>query len=479
MDLQRLSGWQISEKIKNKELTLSQIEGFFKERIKLINPLLNSLIRVETLYRPDSEKGCSCSALGGVPIVIKDNICIKDKEVTCASNILKGFRSPYDASVIKRLKRAGLMILGISNMDEFAFGSSCENSAYGPCKNPWDKERVPGGSSGGSAAAVAAGLSPLALGSDTGGSIRQPASFCGVVGLKPTYGRVSRFGLVAFGSSLDQIGPLSRDITDTAHLLNIISGFDSNDTTSSSKEVPDFSAFLKADIKGKKIALPKEYFSTGVEPQVKQLVTEAVKLLESKGAQVTSISLPLSEYAVPTYYILASSEASSNLSRFDGLRYGKRQAAETLNLTYNKTRSKGLGNESKRRIMLGTFSLSSGYYQAYYLRALKVRSLFKKEFSRVFKHYQAVITPTSPTAAFRLGEKSEDPLSMYLSDVCTISANLAGLPAVSLPCGFTKDNLPVGLQILADSFSEQELINIAYSYQQSTDWHKIIPEDYE
>jgi len=415
-----------------------------------------------------------------VPVLIKNNICIKDRKITCSSKILENYVSPYDASVISRIKKAGMIILGTVNMDEFAFGSSCESSSLGPTMNPWNRDYVPGGSSGGSAASVALGFSPLSLGSDTGGSIRQPASFCGVSGLKPTYGRVSRFGLVAFGSSLDQIGPLSRDIRDAAYMLNIISGFDSNDSTSSFQDVPDFSQSFDGKIKGLKIGLPKEYFVSGMSSQVNKSIIEAINLLRSKGAEFTEISLPNTEYAVPTYYIISSSEASSNLSRFDGIRYGQRSLKKGLTGLYRSNRKEGFGKEAKRRIMLGTFSLSSGYYEAYYLKALKVRSLIKQDFKEAFKHYDAIITPTSPTPAFKLGEKLDDPLSMYLSDIYTISSNLAGVPSLSIPCGFTKDfNLPIGLQIIAGDFAESTLFRLAYAYQQSTEWHKMFPKGYE
>lgn len=476
-NLHKLSAWQISEKIRNKEISQEKIISFFQERIKKFNPQINATVSL--FDNPHIPPNTSNSKLAGVPILIKDNICIKKREITCASGILKGFVSPYDATVIEKLHKAGLVILGTANMDEFAFGSSCENSCYGPTRNPWDTSCVPGGSSGGSAASVALGFVPLALGSDTGGSIRQPASFCGVVGFKPTYGRVSRFGLVAFGSSLDQIGPLCRDIVDCAYLLNVISGRDPQDSTCVPTDVPDFSTYLKNDIKGLKIGLPREFFVEGLDNQVKKSLKEAVSVLESKGAHISEISLPHTQYAVATYYILASSEASSNLSRFDGIRFGKKVPKNNLIQLYRKTRKDGFGKEAKRRIMLGTFSLSSGYYQAYYLKALKVRTLIRKDFQEVFKHYDAIITPTSPTTAFKLGEKVDDPLSMYLSDIYTISCNLAGVPAVSIPCGFTKEKLPVGLQIISNHFAESVIINIAYSYQNSTHWHKAFPDGYE
>jgi aspartyl-tRNA(Asn)/glutamyl-tRNA(Gln) amidotransferase subunit A len=366
-------------------------------------------------------------------------------------------------------------------MDEFAFGSSTENSSFGPTHNPWDLERVPGGSSGGSAAAVAADEAIMALGSDTGGSIRQPASFCGIVGLKPTYGRVSRYGLIAFGSSLDQIGPLTKDVQDNALLLNVIAGYDPNDSTSVDLPVPDYSKSLVNDVKGIKIGIPKEYFVEGMDREVKGAIEEAIKLLKNLGATCREISLPHTEYAVPVYYIVATAEASSNLARFDGVQYGYRTPnaeLRTRNLIdmYRKTRGEGFGPEAKRRIILGTYALSSGYYEAYYLRALKVRTLIKKDFDEVFKECDCIITPTSPTPAFKIAEKISDPLKMYLSDIYTISANLAGIPGISLPCGFTKNNLPIGLQILAKPFNEEMLFRVAHTYEQNTEWHKIKPK---
>ncbi|MBN2120150.1 MAG: Asp-tRNA(Asn)/Glu-tRNA(Gln) amidotransferase subunit GatA [Candidatus Omnitrophica bacterium] len=477
MSLHKLSGWQISEKLKKKEIGLGEVVSFFQERVQRLNPKIKAVISL--FDEPLGPEKDSDSKLWGVPVLIKDNICIKNKEITCASKILKGFISPYNATVIERLRKAGLVILGTANMDEFAFGSSCENSCYGPTLNPWNESCVPGGSSGGCAAAVAAGLVPCALGSDTGGSIRQPASFCGAVGFKPTYGRVSRFGLVAFGSSLDQIGPISRDIVDSAYLLNIVSGKDSRDSTSASIAVPDFSKSFDGSLKGLKVGLPKEYFVSGLDGQVKKTVELAISVLKSKGIEFSEISLPHTEYAVPTYYILASSEASSNLSRFEGIRYGKRIHQNNLIELYKRTRQEGFGQEAKRRIMLGTFSLSSGYYEAYYLKALKVRWLIKKDFDQAFKAYDAIITPTSPTAAFKIGEKADNPLSMYLSDIYTISCNLSGVPSVSIPCGFTQEGLPVGLQLISKHFNEEMLIRLAHAYQESTDWHKQFPVNYE
>ncbi|MEK6564386.1 MAG: Asp-tRNA(Asn)/Glu-tRNA(Gln) amidotransferase subunit GatA [Candidatus Omnitrophota bacterium] len=419
----------------------------------------------------------------GIPIAVKDNICIQGQPTTCASKILENFIPPYDATVIQRLKKAGFIIQGQTNMDEFAFGSSCENSAFFPTRNPWNPDCVPGGSSGGSAAAVAADEAIWALGSDTGGSIRQPASFCGVVGLKPTYGRVSRYGLIAFASSLDQIGPLTKDVRDSAYLTNIISGYDPNDSTSLNLPVGDYLKSLEKDIKGIKIGVPKEYFSLsgdgeleGLDREVKEAVREAIAQLRKLGAEVSEVSLPHTEYAVAVYYIVATAEASSNLARFDGVQYGLRvRSADNLIAMYKKTRQAGFGPEAKRRIILGTYVLSHGYYEAYYVRALKVRALIARDFTEVFKEYDCIVTPTSPTTAFRLGEKLENPLAMYLSDVYTISANLAGVPAISVPCGSSKAGLPIGLQITAKAFDEEMLFRVAYNYEQATLWHKMKP----
>jgi aspartyl-tRNA(Asn)/glutamyl-tRNA(Gln) amidotransferase subunit A len=403
-------------------------------------------------------------------------MCVKGEDTTCASRILKGFKPPYDATAVKRLKDAGAVLLGKANMDEFAFGSSCESSCYGPTKNPWDLGRIPGGSSGGSAAAVAAGEATMALGSDTGGSIRQPAAMCGVVGLKPTYGRVSRYGLIAFASSLDQIGPITKDVEDAALALNVIAGYDEMDSTSADVPFKDFTTSLTGDVKGVRIGVPKEYFVEGIEPDVLKAVKEALALLEKMGAKVVDISLPHTEYAVSTYYIVGPAEASSNLARFDGVQYGLRaQGAKNIIDMYCKTRSQGFGDEAKRRILLGTYALSSGYYDAYYLKALKVRTKIRDDFSKAFGAVDCIVTPTTPTAAFKIGEKTADPLSMYLSDIFTIPANLAGIPGISIPCGFTKAGLPVGLQILADAFCEDKIFRVAHAYEQRTDWHKKRP----
>ncbi|EMT44782.1 Asp-tRNA(Asn)/Glu-tRNA(Gln) amidotransferase subunit GatA [Anoxybacillus flavithermus] len=413
--------------------------------------------------------------LFGMPIGIKDNIVTKGLRTTCASKILYNFDPIYDATVVERLHRADAVTVGKLNMDEFAMGSSTENSGFQLTRNPWDLERVPGGSSGGSAAAVAAGEVPFALGSDTGGSIRQPAAFCGVVGLKPTYGRVSRYGLVAFASSLDQIGPITRTVEDNAYLLQVISGLDPMDSTSASVDLPDYVSALTGDIQGLKIAVPKEYLGEGVSDEVRQSVLQALKVLESLGATWEEVSLPHSKYALATYYLLASSEASANLARFDGVRYGYRtDNAKNLMEMYKQTRSEGFGNEVKRRIMLGTFALSSGYYDAYYKKAQKVRTLIKQDFENVFEKYDVIIGPTTPTPAFKIGEKTSDPLTMYANDILTIPVNLAGVPGISIPCGFV-DGLPVGLQIIGKHFDESTIYRVAHAFEQATDYHKQKP----
>jgi len=424
-------------------------------------------------------KGLPASGrLRGIPVAVKDNICVEGELTTCASKILRGFRPPYNATIIERLKSEGAIIFGRTNMDEFAFGSSCENSSYFSTLNPWDTGRIPGGSSGGSAAVVSADEAIMSIGSDTGGSIRQPASLCGVVGMKPTYGRVSRYGLIAFASSLDQIGPFAKDVRDAALLLGVIAGFDEKDSTSVNVPVPDYLGYLKDDVKGMKIGIPKEYFVSGMDREVEGSVKEAIALLKGKGAQVVDVSLPHTEYAVAVYYILATAEASSNLARFDGVQYGYRcDGPKDLLDMYERTRGEGFGAEAKRRIILGTHVLSSGYYDAYYLKAQKVRALIKNDFEQVFKGgCDCILTPTSPTPAFKVGERSADPLSMYLSDIFTISVNLAGVPGISLPCGFTKSGLPIGMQLIGDFFDEGKLFNVAYAYESDTDWHKRSPK---
>ncbi|HMP82305.1 MAG TPA: Asp-tRNA(Asn)/Glu-tRNA(Gln) amidotransferase subunit GatA [Verrucomicrobiota bacterium] len=412
----------------------------------------------------------------GVPIGIKDVLAVKNHPLNCGSRILGKFVSPYDATAIEKLKDAGAIIFGRLNMDEFAMGSSTENSAFGVTRNPWDTTRIPGGSSGGSAAAVAADEVIATLGTDTGGSIRQPAALCGCVGMKPTYGRISRYGLVAFASSLDQIGPFTKDVRDTATLLNVVSGHDERDSTSVPQPVPDYAKSLRGDIKGLRLGLPKEYMIGGLDSEVKAAIDAAVKQLQSLGASVEEISLPHTDYAAATYYIIAPAEASANLARFDGIRYCARvDGADPIEL-YSKTRGAGFGPEVKRRIILGTYVLSSGYYDAYYLRAQKVRTLIRQDFLNAFEKVDAIVTPTTPTAAFKIGEKSDDPLQMYLSDVFTISCNLAGICGISVPCGFTTSpKLPIGLQLLGKPFGEEMILKIAHAYEQSTDWHKAKP----
>ena len=400
--------------------------------------------------------------LEGIPISIKDNICTKGIPTTCASKILENFIPPYDATVIERLKNAGAIIIGKTNMDEFAFGSSTENSAFGPTKNPYDYLRVPGGSSGGSAASVGADLCFASLGSDTGGSIRQPACFCGVVGMKPTYGRVSRYGLIAFASSLDQIGPITKNVKDNALLLKIISGRDIFDSTSIDIKVPDYLKFLEGDLKDMKIGIPKEYFVEGIDKEIKNKIFEILKIMENLGANIEEISLPHTSYGIATYYIIATAEASSNLARFDGVKYGYRSKNyKNLIEMYMKTRGEGFGNEVKRRIILGTYVLSRGYYEAYYLKAQKVRTLIKNDFEEAFKKVDIIITPTTPELPFKLGEKKDDPLKMYLSDIFTVNVNLSGLCALNLPVGFSSSNLPIGIQIIGSYFKEEIILKVA------------------
>lgn len=472
MELYSLTGHELQEKINKKEINPQDILSSLNKRIADTEKKVKAYARLFD-FEPSY----------GLPIAIKDNICIKDRPTTCASRILEGFKPPYNATVVDKLIKSGFVINGQTNMDEFAFGSSCENSYFFPTHNPWNIDCVPGGSSGGSAAAVASDEAVWALGSDTGGSIRQPASFCGVVGLKPTYGRVSRYGLIAFASSLDQIGPITKDVRDASILLNIIAGEDPYDSTCIKQPIPDYTKSLSKDIKGLKIAVPKEYFAIsngaeiqGLDPEVKVSVEEAINQLEKLGAIVSSVTLPHTEYAVAVYYIVATAEASSNLARFDGVQYGLRAKTDNMIEMYKQTRKIGFGSEAKRRIILGTYVLSHGYYDAYYLRALKVRTMIAEDFNRVFKNYACIITPTSPTPAFKIGEKKDNPLAMYLSDIYTISSNLAGIPSMSLPCGFSKSGLPIGLQILAKPFDEEMLFRVAHNYEQSTPWHKQKPK---
>ncbi len=485
MKLYELTAYEIHDLLIKGKATATEVVRAILDRVEKVENKLNSYVtlmeevlgkakEVDELLRAEKP----ISALMGIPMAIKDNICFKGATTTCSSKILEGFKPPYNATVVEKLMEEGVILIGKTNMDEFAMGSSTETSYNGATRNPWDLDTIPGGSSGGSASAVSSGEATLALGSDTGGSIRQPASFCGVVGMKPTYGRVSRYGLVAFASSLDQIGPITKDVRDCALLMNCICGYDERDSTSAKLEVPDFTKSLKEDIKGLRIGLPKEYFGEGIDPEVERAVENAVKTLEGLGAIFEEVSLPHTEYGIATYYLIAPSEASSNLARYDGVRYGYRAGirgkgdknTDIIGM-YERTRSEGFGDEVKRRIMLGTYVLSAGYYDAYYLKALKVRTLIKRDFDEAFKRFDCLITPTSPTPAFRIGEKIDDPLKMYLSDIFTISANLAGIPGISIPCGFSKEGLPIGLQILGKPFDEETILRVAYTFEQSTDYH--------
>ncbi|MGW8273166.1 MAG: Asp-tRNA(Asn)/Glu-tRNA(Gln) amidotransferase subunit GatA [Thermodesulfovibrionales bacterium] len=417
-----------------------------------------------------ASQGMPQGRLAGIPIAVKDNMCTRGIRTTCGSRILESFIPPYESSATERLLAEGYILVGKTNLDEFAMGSSTENSGFHATRNPWALDRVPGGSSGGSAAAVAADECLAALGSDTGGSIRQPASLCGVVGLKPTYGRVSRYGLVAFASSLDQIGPITKDVRDAAFILNIIAGPDPADSTCVVSGIPDYTSVLGKDVRRLRAGIPKEYFIGGMDSEVSDVIGRAITHLESLGVEMVEISLPHTEYAVATYYIIATSEASSNLARYDGVKYGLRVSGTNLRDTYARTRSEGFGQEVKRRIMLGTFALSSGYYDAYYRKGQQVRTLIRRDFEEAFKHVDVIVTPTSPTAAFRMGDRISDPLQMYLSDIFTISVNLAGVPAISVPCGFTAEKLPVGLQIIGRHFDEETVLQMAYAYEQSAGW---------
>jgi aspartyl-tRNA(Asn)/glutamyl-tRNA(Gln) amidotransferase subunit A len=467
-----------SRKISSLELTRSILD-----RIKKVEPQVRALVSItedtallQARKADESIKNGQAGILTGIPAIIKDNMCTLGIKTTCSSKMLEKFVPPYNATVIEKLNSSGMVMVGKANMDEFAMGSSTENSAFFTTHNPWDIARVPGGSSGGSAAAVAAGEAVYALGSDTGGSIRQPAGFCSVTGLKPTYGRVSRYGLIAFASSLDQIGPLTNDVTDCALVMNCISGHDKRDSTSVPVDVPDYTRKLKPDLKGLRIGIPKEYFVEGMQPEVKSAIEAAIKIVGGLGASITwGISLPSTPYALAVYYIIAPSEASANLARYDGVKYGF-SFTEGANMwdAMEKTRQYGFGPEVKRRIMLGTYALSAGYYDAYYLKAQKVRTLIRQEFDRAFEQYDALLTPTSPSLPFRIGERADDPVQMYLSDVCTLPINIAGIPAISIPAGFAR-GLPIGMQIIGKPFSEETLFKIAFAYQQATDWHKQQP----
>jgi aspartyl-tRNA(Asn)/glutamyl-tRNA(Gln) amidotransferase subunit A len=476
LDLYRLGISEARELFRKGEASPGELLESVLERIEALDPKIRAYVTVtgDLARRRAPEPGEG--PLSGIPLAVKDNMCTRGVRTTCSSKILEGFVPPYESTATRKVLGSGCLLLGKTNLDEFAMGSSCENSGFFPTLNPWDLERIPGGSSGGSAAAVAADLAPGALGSDTGGSIRQPAALCGVVGLKPTYGRVSRYGLIAFASSFDQIGPITKTVRDAAVLMNVISGHDPCDSTSAPIEVPDFTAALTGDIKGMKVGVPKEYFIEGMDPEVEAAVREAVRHLEGLGAEVAEVSLPHTEYAVAAYYVLATSEASSNLARYDGVKYGLRERGGDLMEMYTGTRARGFGTEVKRRIMLGTFALSSGYYDAYYLRAQKVRTLIKRDFDEALGKVDVIATPTTPEAAFRTGEKTADPLKMYLSDIFTNSINLAGVPAISIPCGFTAAGLPVGLQIVGRHFDEEGVLRVADAYERTTEWHRRRPE---
>ncbi|OKH21471.1 aspartyl/glutamyl-tRNA amidotransferase subunit A [Hydrococcus rivularis NIES-593] len=470
---------ELHQQLVKKERSATEITTEVLERIEVLEPKLHSFLRVtaeqalETAKKVDAKiaAGEEIGLLEGIPVGIKDNMCTQGIPTTCASRILENFIPPYESTVTQKLKDAGAVMVGKTNLDEFAMGGSTENSAYYRTANPWDLERVPGGSSGGSAAAVAAEECVVALGSDTGGSIRQPASLCGVVGLKPTYGLVSRFGLVAFASSLDQIGPFARTVEDAAILLGAIAGYDPKDSTSLKVEIPNYTQFLKPDLSGLKIGVIQETFGEGLDPTVAETVNNAIEQLKTLGAEIVEVSCPRFRYGVSAYYIIAPSEASANLARYDAVRYGIRENSDTLLSMYTKTRAIGFGKEVKRRIMLGTYALSAGYYDAYYLKAQKVRTLIKQDFETAFERVDVLICPTSPTTAFKAGEKTEDPLSMYLLDLMTIPVNLAGLPGMSVPCGFDAQGLPIGMQLIGNVLREDLLFQVAYAYEQSTDWH--------
>ena len=494
MSLYRLTIHELRERLRRGEVSAREVTQSLLDRIQAVDSKVKAYLWLNpedalkqaeaidsagTARQPQAATPVPTDGklLAGVPIAIKDLINVEGQPCTCASKILKGHISVYDAFIVQRLRQAGAVLLGRTNMDEFAMGSSTENSSWGITRNPWDLERIPGGSSGGSAAAVAADEAFAALGSDTGGSIRQPASLCGCVGFKPTYGRVSRYGLVAFASSLDQIGPFTKDVEDCALMLRALSGHDSCDSTSVPEAVPDYTKALGKGVKGLRLGMPNEYFIEGMDREIDAAARAAIKKLESLGAEIVEISLPNTEYAVAVYYLIATAEASANLARFDGVRYGARVAGEDVIDMYGKTRGAGFGPEVKRRILLGTYALSAGYYDAYYLRAQKVRTLIRQDFEKAFHKCDAIVTPTSPEVAFKIGEKVDDPLKMYLSDIFTISVNLAGICGVSIPCGFTSTpKLPIGLQILGKPFGEETVLRVAYAYEQAAGWHKEKPK---
>jgi aspartyl-tRNA(Asn)/glutamyl-tRNA(Gln) amidotransferase subunit A len=478
----RLTIHEAHDKLARRELTSVELTEAVLARIDQLEPALHAFLhlaresalaqaRAADVRRARGED----TPLLGIPVAIKDVICVRGLPATAGSKILQGFVPPYDATAVARLRELGAVFVGKTNTDEFAMGSSTENSAYGVTHNPWAVDRVPGGSSGGSAAAVAADLCLGAFGTDTGGSIRQPASLCSVVGIKPSYGRVSRYGLIAFASSLDQLGPFAKDVRDAAILLRAIAGHDPLDSTTMPIEVPDYTAFLKTDLKGVRVGVPREYFIDGMQPEVEQAIRQAIDALKSLGAEIREVSLPHTDFGLPVYYLIAPAEASANLARFDGVRYGLRVDGGDILSTYKATRGQGFGPEVKRRIMIGTYALSTGYYDAYYLKAQKVRTLIKGDYDRAFQEVDVIACPTSPTTAFKIGEKVDDPLQMYLSDVFTLNQNLAGICGLSLPCGFDGQGLPIGLQLNGPAFGEEKIIHAAYAYEQATEWHRQKP----
>ncbi len=481
MSLRKLTLFELKDKFTKGEVSAVEIVKAYFQRIAVVESKVKAYItpaRKDGLLKEADDLDYKLrgwrkiTPMMAMPIAVKDNICTEGVKTTCGSRMLENFVPPYDATVVSRLKEQGYFLIGKTNLDEFAMGSSTENSAFGPTRNPWNLACIPGGSSGGSAAAVAADLCAAALGSDTGGSIRQPAACCGVVGLKPTYGRVSRYGLVAFASSLDQIGPITKDVRDAALMLQLIAGHDPLDSTSADAPVPDYQKALKFNMRGLKVGVPLEFFTEGLDPEVELAVRTAIIKMQELKAEIREISLPMTKYAVATYYLIATAEASSNLARYDGVKYGYRAAKEKgLLEMYMKTRQEGFGAEVKRRIMLGTYALSAGYYDAYYGKAQAVRTLIKRDFDEAFKDVDVIVTPTMPTPAFKLGEKAQDPLQMYLSDIYTISVNLAGVPAIVVPCGLSSGKLPIGLQIIGRPFEEDKIIRSAYAYEQATDWH--------
>ena len=484
MDLAGLSLSRFAEGYRNGEWTSEEVTAAFLERIRTVDGQIRAFVTVDAEGAMEAARRADRDApppeerppLWGAPLAVKDNFCTRRLTTTCSSKILKNFVPPYDATVVSRLREAGAILLGKTNLDEFAMGSSTENSAFGPTRNPWDPDVIPGGSSGGSAAAVAAGECLASLGSDTGGSIRQPASFCGISGLKPTYGRVSRYGLVAFASSLDQIGPLAGTVEDCALLLESIAGVDPRDSTSAPVAVPDYRALLGEDLSGLKVGVPREHFGEGLDPAVEEAVRSAITVLESLGAEVREVTLPHTRYAVATYYILATAEASSNLARYDWVKYGVHaEGAEDLFSHYRRTRSDGFGAEVKRRIMLGTYALSSGYYDAYYRKAQQVRTLIQQDFVRAFEEVDLLAGPIAPTPPFKAGEKTQDPLQMYLTDIYTIPVNLAGIPGLSIPCGFSSGDLPIGLHLVSGPFREETILRAGHAFQQATGHHRRRP----